>query len=460
MVLRKACRLLVSAIVPACLAQPVVPEGPAAWWSFEDAGSATTADVTGHGHDLALVGVCREPGAMGQALSFAGANSAVQAPLAEDLQAPAAVTLEAWARPDAIPPGSEGLGLLSLGNVLLRITRETPSFHVFTDQWGPILADGTVRLGQGYHLVGSYDGREMRIYVNGELTGVRERTGRVARCDRPLMLGRQANPFIGLIDEGKVYTRCLSAEEVAAAFAAGVARLRPGLSPGTLRYPGEAWSEAGWRAHELPAALAPFAGPRWTRSTGRPGASLGAVAVGIDPAMAEPLRTACMLRLVALCESQGITGDALAWPGAPGPTGRYPSGSDGAPQRYAGLAQRRQPTRRSHRSTRRRTVQPALSGLVQANVYCLVAGGCGCPVGGEHSAGAAPRGRRHRSPARLPAPHPARNAAAAVPLAPGRALGGPLRCQTPLHSRRRRYRAGSSCGRWPWQGRRPPVAWP
>lgn len=280
--MRTAGPLLLVALASVCLAQG--PAGLIAHWPFEDETADHALDATGRGHDLSLQGVQRVPGAIGQALRFSGAGSLVQAPIPEDLQSPAEVTLEAWVRPDAIPPGSEGLGILNLGNVLLRLTRDTPSFHVFTDRWGPILADGAVRLGQWYHVVGTYDRREMRIYVNGELAGSRERLGDIPRCERPLQLGRQANPFVGLIDEAKVHTRRLSREEVSSAFAAAVRRLNPGVAPRTLKYADESWMSTTWRTAEPPPALADWLGPPLTARPEPAGDALCALCVDIPKA--------------------------------------------------------------------------------------------------------------------------------------------------------------------------------
>ena len=228
---------LAAAVAVLCCAQE--PEDVVAYWPFEETAADQAADATGRGHALHLEGVERVKGAIGMALRFAGASSSVQTPLTDDLQSPDQVSVEAWIRPDEAPAGAEGLGIVYAGNYLVRITRGNPSFHVFTTQWGPVLADGAVRAGSWYHLVGTYDGRQMCIYVNGKLSGTTPRQGAIARCDRPLILGRQANPFTGVIDEVRIHLRALSEPQVADLFAARVERLSPGIAPGRLKQPHE-----------------------------------------------------------------------------------------------------------------------------------------------------------------------------------------------------------------------------
>ena len=229
--------LLVAALALLCSAQE--PDDVVAYWPFEGTVADRAVDATGRGHDLRLDGVERVEGAVGMALRFAGATSSVQAPLADDLQSPAQVSVEAWIRPDKAPASAEGLGIVNAGNYLMRITRGNPSFHVFTTHWRPVLADGAVRAGSWYHLVGTYDGRQMRIYVNGKLSGTLPREGAISRCERPLILGRQASPFTGVIDEVRIHLRALSESEVAGLFTSRGERLSPGIVPGRLKQPHE-----------------------------------------------------------------------------------------------------------------------------------------------------------------------------------------------------------------------------
>ncbi|MBT3379551.1 MAG: LamG domain-containing protein [Lentisphaerae bacterium] len=212
------------------LPRPVRSEetGPVLYWAFEGRSRDVAVDATGNDHGLLLSGTKRVPGAIGGGLRFSGDMSRAHTPLANDLQSPTAVTVQAWVRPDEFRKGVEGAGVVYAGNYLIRITRGAPSFHVFTTGWKPVLAKGTFLPGTWYCLVGTYDGTEMRIYVNGQLAGSSPRVGSIPASDRPLVLGRQANAFEGTIDEVKIHRRCLSAEEIRSAFAADLAKQKSG----------------------------------------------------------------------------------------------------------------------------------------------------------------------------------------------------------------------------------------
>jgi hypothetical protein len=75
-----------------------------------------------------------------------------------------------------------------------------------------------------HHLAMTYDGYEIRLYVNGVLEGKNPAGGVLAATDLPLMLGAadvsQAR-FVGRLDEVALYDRALNSSELAGIFIAG-----------------------------------------------------------------------------------------------------------------------------------------------------------------------------------------------------------------------------------------------
>jgi hypothetical protein len=68
------------------------------------------------------------------------------------------------------------------------------------------------------HLAGSYDGRRIKVYVNGRLQQTVEAPGRIAKSDAPLYIGAlmpDARPFHGRIEDVCVWSRALADEEIA-----------------------------------------------------------------------------------------------------------------------------------------------------------------------------------------------------------------------------------------------------
>lgn len=68
-----------------------------------------------------------------------------------------------------------------------------PRFIVNTDR-GAISASADKTLTPGtHHLVGTYDGKDIRLFIDGELVGQQSGAGRIARSDEPITIGRLAD---------------------------------------------------------------------------------------------------------------------------------------------------------------------------------------------------------------------------------------------------------------------------
>ena len=194
---------------------------PVAAYSFDAGEGSTLEDITGSGHEGTIEGASWfDHGKYGKALSFDGENDCVKIADAEDLALTEDFTLEAWVKPqgdgDSEPilfkegPGAYGLydGLYNEGNMEGLIGEAS-----FTRALDYTDAEPNVWT----HLALTYDGAQMRLYVDGELAdttpapeGVEPSTGDLSiGCDT-----EYKDHFEGLIDEVRVYDRALGAGEV------------------------------------------------------------------------------------------------------------------------------------------------------------------------------------------------------------------------------------------------------
>lgn len=100
--------------------------------------------------------------------------------------------------------------------------------HVWTSS-GPRYFDGntTVALNTWYHVAMSYDGQNLRLYVNGQPDGSASyASAPTVTTPQPVRLGGGAPSaphyyFMGVIDEPTIYRTALSSNEISAIYAAG-----------------------------------------------------------------------------------------------------------------------------------------------------------------------------------------------------------------------------------------------
>ena len=189
------------------------------------------ADATVFDHDGAVFGALPAPGRDGlpaHALAFDGVDDAVTVPATPALTPTDRVSVSVWLNPSALP--AREMFVVSHGSwqnrwkVSLtpqgrpRWTVNTTARIVDLDAPAPVAANVFT------HLVGTYDGARMRLYVDGALAADVAQDGPIRSTDLPLLVGQMlpgqtAYNFPGTVDDVRVYNVALTAAEVAGLYA-------------------------------------------------------------------------------------------------------------------------------------------------------------------------------------------------------------------------------------------------
>jgi hypothetical protein len=79
--------------------------------------------------------------------------------------------------------------------------------------------------GKWYYIVGSYDGSNIKTYINGVLDSTRQYTGGIYNTSTNFTIGKSLqgtiSNFNGVIDVTKIYSRALTADEINSNYQAG-----------------------------------------------------------------------------------------------------------------------------------------------------------------------------------------------------------------------------------------------
>ncbi|HEX3174529.1 MAG TPA: LamG domain-containing protein, partial [Solirubrobacterales bacterium] len=199
-------------------------------YGFEETSGTLASDASPAKNDGTVNGATSTAsGRFGRALSFDGVNDRVDVPDAASLELSSAMTLEAWVRPNSSRLHAPVIAKETTNFYTYRLEaggeiQGIPEGFISDAPWSWEDAEDTKALPNGSwsHLALTYDGVNMRLYVNGNLVSTRA-AAKPTVDGLKLGIGAYRTAFYeGLIDEVRVYNRALSASEIGADMNAAV----------------------------------------------------------------------------------------------------------------------------------------------------------------------------------------------------------------------------------------------
>ena len=192
----------------------------------ETSGTVVT-DASGSGNTGTISGgVTHVTGKIGGALSFNGTTGRVTVADSTSLDITHALTVAAWVRSgstgtqylvkkaDIDATNGYELSLADTGKPFFRLNQASSGNTYRVNGPSPIAANGSTWV----HLAGVYDGTTMTLYVNGVAVASAPGPASIGTNSGPLVMGDQPSggyPFLGALDDVRVYDRALSASEIA-----------------------------------------------------------------------------------------------------------------------------------------------------------------------------------------------------------------------------------------------------
>jgi len=198
--------------------------GPVGHWTLAETSGATAADSSLYDANGTVSGaagwstLCTGVGA----LNFDGSTNYVSIPNAPQLQPTATLTLAAWVRGDSWGVAGDVDAILRKGeanpnNYQFSIVDGRVALFLDDSDTGGVRGNTVLATGQWHHVAATWDGANVRIYVNGQLDNTpTARTGTIGADARPLYIGGYSgsDQFDGLVRDARLYCRALSASEI------------------------------------------------------------------------------------------------------------------------------------------------------------------------------------------------------------------------------------------------------
>ncbi|WP_437730680.1 LamG domain-containing protein [Sorangium sp. So ce1335] len=203
--------------------EPVGPPG-VGFWQFDDCGGSTTAllDSSGNGSTATRsTGAACAPGVSGLGISFDHKNDTVTVDDDPRFTFGQNLAVAAWVNPTSVSGSTVRTIVQEKGNgdssFSLAIRNGEVRFSVTLQSGRTITSRAAIEPNVWTHVAGIYDGRFVRLFLNGEQFGQISAPGTIADISAPIHVGNnpQKQRFTGLLDEVWLSASPTTASEIA-----------------------------------------------------------------------------------------------------------------------------------------------------------------------------------------------------------------------------------------------------
>ena len=201
--------------------------GLVAHWTFDEGEGREAADSSGNGNTGWLRNMddsCWVAGKVGPgALQFDGADDYVAISNEANFDLTEQITVAAWIKVASFT--KDWQAIVTKGDNSWRLHRDRKKnclgwacTGLSHDRWGDLRGRAAVNDGRWHHVAGVYDGTETFLYVDGRADASARASEPIKTTDHPVHIGQNAQRgnrhFHGIIDDVRIYSRALSADDV------------------------------------------------------------------------------------------------------------------------------------------------------------------------------------------------------------------------------------------------------
>ncbi|HEX2401118.1 MAG TPA: LamG-like jellyroll fold domain-containing protein, partial [Mycobacterium sp.] len=221
--------------------------GLVAAYSFDAGSGSTLTDLSGTGNTGTIANATwSSQGKYGGALSFNGTNARVNVANAASLQLSSGMTLEAWVDPATVSSTWRDVIYKSDDNYYLMGTTDHSGAPAGGGTFGGAnanaFATAALPTNTWSFLAATYDGTNLRLYLNGTQVATVAKTGNILSSANQLTIGGDSiygQYFNGLIDNVRIYNTALTQTQIQTDMTTplgggGSTDTTPPTAPGTL----------------------------------------------------------------------------------------------------------------------------------------------------------------------------------------------------------------------------------
>src|SRR5205809_1163849 len=178
-------------------------------------------DRSGSGNHGIINGTLDVAGKVGRAREFDGIHDYIEVPDSPRLHPTGGITIAAWVYLQADHTGGVPTMIRKQGSFLLELGdagTNRPAFLLWWNDGTRTRLDGpVVPKFEWHHWAGTYDGTQMRLYIDGTEVNSLAVSKTIATSSESLRMGHWTTEwFQGILDEVRLYSRALTGEEIVA----------------------------------------------------------------------------------------------------------------------------------------------------------------------------------------------------------------------------------------------------
>ena len=195
------------------------------WWRLDDGSGTTAADSSGNGNDGTIQG---DPqwvaGKVGGALEFDGDGDYVDCGNDAVFDITEEITLSVWINANDILNGEHNCWL-GKGDNTYAIKHQSGNnleFFVYDGSWHATnyTTDIASLNGDWHHMAGTFDGTELKFYLDGEMVLSSAFSGTIGTATHSVTIGENSQAtgrfFDGMLDDARIYNEALSQDQIQA----------------------------------------------------------------------------------------------------------------------------------------------------------------------------------------------------------------------------------------------------
>jgi len=233
------------------------------WWRLDEGTGTTAYDSSGNGNDGTILGNPQwVPGKVGGALDFDGDGDYVNCGNDPIFDITEEITLTIWVNSNDNNNGEHNCWL-GKGDNAYAIKHQSGNyleFFIFDGSWHSTnySTDITSLNGDWHHMAGTYDGSELKFYLDGELAANLVYSSTIGTANHNVTIGENSQAtgryFDGMLDDARIYNEALSQDDIVAVMMGGDNPYAFSPDPADGSIHSELWATLSWKQGDYAAS--------------------------------------------------------------------------------------------------------------------------------------------------------------------------------------------------------------